>query len=63
MTGYLNEVSWHDTKDPYAKRYCNESCTDSESKVCTDCYTGRSRDPTRTPMQVRILNFDTLISS
>ena len=44
MTGYLDEFSWEDTKDPYAKRYCDNS---------NDCYTKKSRDPMRTPMQVR----------
>ena len=49
MTGYLEEFKWSDTKDPYATRYCNE--TDPE------CYTSKSRDPMRSPMQVGPISF------
>ena len=45
MTGYLDEFTVEDTKDPYAIRYCEN--TDA------DCYISKSRDPMRTPMQVR----------
>ena len=49
MTGYLEEFDCDETKDPYATRYCTNE-TDKKS-----CYNSISRDPMRTPMQVRFI--------
>ena len=54
MTGYLDEFTVEDTKDPYAIRNC--------IKTDADCYISKSRDPMRTPMQVRhIFSFKTKV--
>ena len=44
MTGFLNDLSKNDTRDPYVSVNC---APDDD-----DCYLLKSRDPMRTPMQV-----------
>ena len=52
MTGYLDEFNCDETRDPYATRFC--------AKDNKTCYNSISRDPMRTPMQVRHDNLGNL---
>ena len=48
MTGFRDDLKEDATKDPYVAANCN----DNNNKT-GNCYLLKSRDPMRTPMQVR----------
>ena len=48
MTGFQDEITKADTRDPYVSVNCEEDDA--------NCYLKKSRDPMRTPMQVTTIN-------